>query len=139
MTVVPDELKSLTVRWADPATPSRSAAADAAMKLISAGVIPADSDVALEMVGLSQADVLRIQAHRKRLEAPDRLAGLLQGTGGDVDRALEEADLLKAKADAMGVLIRAGVKSEDAARLSGVEGVAFHEGMPVTIREVETE
>lgn len=135
---VPDELKRMTVRWADPATPSRSAAADAAMKLISAGIIPADSDVALEMVGLSSADILRVQAHRKRQAAPDRLAGLLGAAGtGDVEEATEQANLLKAKADAMGTLIRAGVKNGDAAQLAGVEGVEFLPGMPVTLREVE--
>ena len=130
----------MTVRWADPATPSRSASADAAMKLVSAGIIPADSDVALEMVGLSAADVLRIQAHRSRQAAPDRINDLLSGTGaGDVEEATEQARLLKAKADAMGVLIRAGVKSDDAARLAGVSDVEFLPGMPVTLREVETE
>ena len=136
---VPEELKSLTVRWSDPATPSRSASADAAMKLVSSGIIPADSDVALEMVGLSQADVLRIQAHRKRQQAPTRLAGLLEGrpAATDPEDELKNAQTLKAKADALGSLIRAGVKSEDAARLAGVSDVEFHEGLPVTIREVE--
>ncbi|MFJ6599322.1 phage portal protein [Micrococcus luteus] len=137
---VPEELLRMTVRWADPATPSRSASADAALKLVSAGIIPADSDVALEMVGLSAADVLRIQAHRTRQAAPDRINDLLSGTGaGDVEEATEQARLLKAKADAMGVLIRAGVKSDDAARLAGVSDVEFLPGMPVTLREVETE
>ena len=56
-----------------------------------------------------------------------------------MEEATEQARLLKAKADAMGVLIRAGVKSDDAARLAGVSDVEFLPGMPVTLREVETE
>lgn len=140
LTEVPDELKRLTVRWADPATPSRSAAADAAMKLVSSGILPADSDVALEMVGLSNADMLRVQAHRKRKDAPNRLAGLMENRSAErPGDALKDAQTLKAQADALGALIRAGVKSEDAARLAGVTDVEFLPGMPVTIREVKSE
>lgn len=135
---IPDELKRLTVRWGDPATPSRSAAADAAMKLVSSGILPADSDVALEMVGMSNADMLRVQAHRKRKEAPNRLAGLMEGRSSDrPGDVLKDAQALKAKADALGALVRAGVKSEDAARLAGVTDVEFHEGLPATIREAD--
>ena len=137
LTELPDEVRKLSIRWADPATPSRSASADAAMKLVSSGILPPDSDVALEMVGLSDADILRIQAHRQRKEAPNRLAGLLEGRGETGTQSLKDAQALKANADAFGALIRAGVKSEDAARLAGITGVSFHEGMPVTIREVK--
>lgn len=133
LTELPDELRRMTVRWSDPATPSRSASADAAMKLVSAGIIPADSDVALEMVGMSSADVMRIQAHRQIKEAPDRLAGLLEGR--TEEGGLEKAQEMKATADALGSLRRAGVTAESAAALVGLDGVEFHPGLPVTIRE----
>ena len=37
----------------------------------------------------------------------------------------------------MGAFIRAGVESEVAAQLAGVEGAKFIPGMPVTIRQRE--
>lgn len=130
---VPDELKRMTVRWADPAAPSRSASADAALKLVSSGILPADSDVALEMVGLSTADILRIQAHRQVKAAPDRLAGLLEGA--PAKDALKDAQTMKVTADALGSLRRAGVTPESAANLVGLGSVDFHEGLPSSIRE----
>ena len=54
-------------------------------------------------------------------------------SGGGVDQ-MEEARVLKAKADAMGVLIRAGVENGDAARIAGIDGVKFVDGRPVTLR-----
>ena len=45
-----------------------------------------------------------------------------------------EAQVMKAKADALGVLRRAGVDSADAARFAKLEGVKFIPGMPITIK-----
>ncbi len=45
------------------------------------------------------------------------------------------ADVIKAKADAMGVLIRAGVENESAAAEVGLPGVEFRPGVtPITIK-----
>lgn len=60
----PAELARLGVRWRDPSTPSRAAATDAVMKQIAAGVLPADSDVAMEQLGYDQATIARVKAHR---------------------------------------------------------------------------
>jgi hypothetical protein len=48
---------------------------------------------------------------------------------------LTEAQVLKAKADALGVLRRAGVESSDAARLVGLPEVKFIPGQPITIKQ----
>jgi hypothetical protein len=135
LTEVPEALKELHVRWADPATPSRAAMSDATLKLVQAGVIPADSDVALEMVGLSKADILRVKAHRQRAQAPNRLSEVL-GSGND-ETALQEAQILKQKADALSSLRRSGVTAEDASKAAGLEGLSFLPGAPVTIRAEE--
>lgn len=37
----------------------------------------------------------------------------------------------------MGILIRAGVKSDVAAQLAGVEGAEFISGVPITLRQQE--
>lgn len=62
----PFELRQLAIRWRDPSTPSRSAAADAVLKQIAAGALPATSDVALEQLGYDPATIARIQTDRSR-------------------------------------------------------------------------
>ncbi|WP_161937465.1 hypothetical protein [Leucobacter sp. G161] len=42
---------------------------------------------------------------------------------------------MKAQADALGVLRRAGVDADDAARRSGLEGLKFIPGQPITIKQ----
>ena len=55
--------------WGDPATPTRSADADRAVKITGAGIIPADSTVARDMVGITPAQqkILKREAGRKSL------------------------------------------------------------------------
>ena len=72
----PRELAGLAARWYDASTPSRAQAADAVMKEISAGVLPADSDVAMERLGYSSSDIERVKAHRL-VAGPQGLAGLI--------------------------------------------------------------
>lgn len=52
--------------WRDASTPTRAAAADEAVKLVAAGILPPDSEVALERLGFSEVDRKRIQADRRR-------------------------------------------------------------------------
>lgn len=47
---------------------------------------------------------------------------------------LRESAILKAKADAMGTMIRAGVKPEQAAVKAGIDSVDFLDGVPITLR-----
>ena len=48
--------------------------------------------------------------------------------------SVEDASALKAKADAMGVLIRSGVKPDDAAHRVGLDGMEFWDARPVTLK-----
>lgn len=64
-------------RWRDPATPSRASAADATMKLVSAGVLPATSEVTWDGLSLTedQREILRSeQAKAQASSILDRLA-----------------------------------------------------------------
>lgn len=73
---IPAELDRLSVRWRDPATPSRASAVDAVVKEVGAGLLPADSEVALERAGYSEVEIQRILADRTRSrgrEALDRI------------------------------------------------------------------
>lgn len=139
---LPDDLKRLTIRWADPSTPSRAQAADATMKLVSAGILPAASEVTLELAGLSQAQVVRIKAEQRAAQAPSRLTELLANKTqvpelDESEKALKDANVLKTKGDALGLLRRAGVTAEDAARLVGLEGISFIPGNPITVKAPE--
>lgn len=72
----PRELSGLAVRWHDASTPSRAQATDAVIKQIQVGVLPPDSDVAMEQLGYSASDIERIKAHRLAA-GPTGLAGLI--------------------------------------------------------------
>jgi len=81
---VPDRARKIETVWRNPATPTMAAQTDAAVKLVSAGIIPADSEVALEMVGLSEAQRQRVRADRRRSQARTALAALGDRAAGVV-------------------------------------------------------
>jgi hypothetical protein len=61
---VPDVFTKVSVKWADPATPTRSAVADEITKYVGQGILPATSRVVLERIGLTPAEQLEVQAER---------------------------------------------------------------------------
>jgi hypothetical protein len=91
----PDKTRRIETVWRNPATPTVAAQADATVKLVQAGIIPADSDVAMEMAGLTEGQRERVRADRVRARGSsvlDRLAALAPAdtvpstevAGGDV-------------------------------------------------------
>ena len=66
---------------------------------------------------------------------PSQQAQTDSNTGSSVGGAEE----LKAKFDALGVAVRAGVEPSNAARLLGLEGVEFTGLQPVTLRDPEAQ
>lgn len=75
---VPEQLELLETKWRNPATPTKGAASQFAVSLVSAGILPADSDVVLEELGFDAVTIARIQADRKRANAGNRLASLVE-------------------------------------------------------------
>lgn len=73
---IPPQARSLVSRWRDPATPTRAAMADATMKLVSVGVLPADSEVTYEQLGFDQTTIARLRAEKRRARAERMLAQL---------------------------------------------------------------
>lgn len=71
---VPDRARRIETVWRNPATPTMAAQTDAAVKLVQTQVIPSESEVALEMVGLSEAQRQRVRADRRRTQARQVLA-----------------------------------------------------------------
>lgn len=62
----PDKARRIETVWRNPATPTVAAQVDATVKLVQAGVLPADSDVTLEMAGFTEPQRQRIAADRRR-------------------------------------------------------------------------
>lgn len=74
---VPDEVRyGLRAKFRDPRFISRAASADATVKLVQAGILPADSDVTLEQVGLDPESIKRVVADRRRSSVSQLVAGL---------------------------------------------------------------
>lgn len=96
----PDKARRIETVWRNPATPTVAAQADATVKLVQAGILPADSDVTLEMAGLTEGQRQRVRADRQRAAGRagstalmDRLAELASGTPAPAAPQTPEANL----------------------------------------------
>ena len=65
--------------WRDPATPTKAADADRVVKLVGAGLLPADSGVARDMAGISPEDQKRLERDANKTAFMDVLRGGLSG------------------------------------------------------------
>jgi hypothetical protein len=74
-----EQVRTLNVRWRSPMHVSRAAAADAGAKQISSVPWLAETEVGLELLGLSPEQVERATAERRRAQARQTLASLLAG------------------------------------------------------------
>lgn len=73
-------LEGLAVNWADAATPTRAATADAIVKQVSAGILPATSAVTFEQLGYDQTTVKRLVADARTEQARSSASRLLMST-----------------------------------------------------------
>ena len=122
---------------------SPSAQADAFVKR--AQVIPgfAESDVGLEMAGLTREQITRFKAESKRVGAQNLLASLSNDAEGQDMSAItpsgDSAEELREKFEALGVAVRAGVDPTSAAAVLGIPDIQFTGAVPVTLRMPESE
>lgn len=87
-----DGLELLTTKWRDPATPTKAAAADAVMKMVTAGVLPPDSAVTLEQLGFDQTTIDRVVADRRRSAVSTLVSGISQKLdAAEADPAVQAA------------------------------------------------
>jgi hypothetical protein len=86
-----DGLELLSTKWRNPATPTLASQADATAKLVTAGVLPADSDVTLELMGFDQVTIDRIVAHRRRASAGNRMDSLIAAVKAPVQEVVDVA------------------------------------------------
>lgn len=73
----PDEWASIMPAWRNPRYLSKSGQADAGMKIISAKPDLADTDVGLELLGLTPDQIRRYKGERRRMQASSRLDALI--------------------------------------------------------------
>lgn len=91
----PDKARRIETMWRNPATPTLAAQTDAAVKLVQSGILPADSEIALEMVGLTEDQRQRVAAERRRAQGRKLLASLTaagQETGPDAEPEVDDGD-----------------------------------------------
>lgn len=73
---IPAEANNIRAIWRDASTPTRAAAADEAVKLISAGVLLPDSDITYNRIGLSDSDKEVLRTEKKIASATNLVANL---------------------------------------------------------------
>lgn len=140
---VPAGMKDMRAQFTDPSMSSPAAQADAFVKR--AQVIPgfAESEVGLEMAGLTRGQITRFKAETKRVGAQNLLASLSNDSEGTDMSAItpsgDSAEDLREKFEALGVAVRAGVDPESAAAILGIGEIKFTGAVPVTLRVPESE
>jgi hypothetical protein len=75
----PDKSRRIETVWRNPATPTLAAQVDAATKLVQSQILPADSDVVLEMVGLTEDQRRRVMVERRAAPGPQLAASSWTG------------------------------------------------------------
>lgn len=88
---LPEEMTMLRSRWGNPATPTRQAAAQSVMSLVSTGVYLPDSEITWEQLGLDQSTIERLKLERRQRAAEIRMQQLTQAAAGTNPRAQQLA------------------------------------------------
>lgn len=167
LTEPPRELLDLHFKWRRPDRSTSAALADAGAKQVSSVPSLAESEVGLELLGLTPDQIERHMSEMRRAKSSETLerirlssapaaassteAAEPTGPAGAVasapapavsdtsSSAVEDAAALKARFDALGVAVRAGVDPMDAAKRLGLEGIKMTGAVPVTLRMPEQE
>jgi hypothetical protein len=140
---IPSEWRTIDTKWRSPVHLSRAAQADAGMKQLSAVPWLAETEIGLELVGLTEQQIKIAMAAKRRLNGKGVLDALQQAAQSAATiappSAEDDAAALKAKFDALGVAIRAGVDSQDAAIRLGLSGIKFTGATPSSLRLPESQ
>ncbi|AYD89678.1 phage portal protein [Actinomyces lilanjuaniae] len=78
-TVVPDDMAGLRPVWHDPSTPTRASQAQSVMELVSAGVLPATSEVTYELLGFDRPTVSRLMVEAAQARTTSLVQSLAEG------------------------------------------------------------
>lgn len=122
---IPAEWKSITTQWRNPRYLAKSAVADAGLKQLTAAPELAGTEIGYELLGLTRQQIDRVMSEQRRKVGEGALAKILAARSDETSTAVEDAQALKAKFDALGLAVRAGVNPEDAAARLGLAGIRF--------------
>jgi len=140
MSGLPEPDAEAEMIWRETQARAFGAVVDGITKL---AAIPADAagvpiEEMLDLIpGMTQQRIKAIQDTIRRRRSQTNL-GTLAAVGGSSE-ASADATALKARFDALGVAIRAGVSPEDAAARVGLEGVTFTGAVPTSLRLPEAD
>lgn len=132
----PDDLRTITTRWGDPAHPSIVSQSDAIVKQISVFPWMADSPVVLEELGYSASQIARLMSDKRRAQGSavlEALASTKEEPTALSDRPDGGADI-RERFDALGIAIRAGVDPDSALTHLGLTGIKMTGAVPVSLR-----
>ncbi|AYN59090.1 portal protein [Arthrobacter phage Yang] len=135
---------SAQVRWRDTEARSLAQTVDALGKIAQMLQVPVEA-LWEKIPGVTDQDVEYWKSIRDTTDPLGELVAEVQrqtgsSAGADAMKGTrEEASAMKAKADAMGVLIRSGVDAESAAKQVGLDGVEFTGAVPVSLRLPQAE
>lgn len=82
---IPSDFNTVNAKWADAATPTRAAAADEMVKLIGAGVMPADSTVVYDRLNLDPQEQKQLEADKRRTRADERILAIREALSAPVE------------------------------------------------------
>lgn len=122
---------SAQVVWGDTTPRSFGEVADALGKMATMLDIPVEA-LWERIPGVTDQDIARWKEMGNQAAVADEIGSMMADLGQDPAE-------IKAKADAMGVLIRSGVEAESAARMVGLSGIEFTGAVPVSLRLPEGE
>ncbi|MGC3954625.1 MAG: hypothetical protein QM804_10285 [Propionicimonas sp.] len=129
------DLDTVEVAFVPPAAVTMAERFDALTKGTASGI--SLETLQKDVLGWSADQIAEDQRNRTRAAARAALTAPRTATAPQADggaAGVSEADEIKRKADAMGVLIRAGVDPDDAASRVGLAGVSFRPGlMPASL------
>lgn len=142
------EIAGFVPLWNDPSTPTQAATSDAMAKQLGALPWMAESDIALEGFGYDGPTIERLKVDRRRASIGplvERLNtqpkdGLSQPAEDELKRAQVEkinAEIQNIRSGQLGTLRRAGVDAANAAEVSGMPGLKFIPGNPITIKQAD--
>src|SRR5690606_23856279 len=114
---LPESWRSIAPKWRNPIYLSRAAVADAGGKQLAAVPWLAETEVGLELLGLSDQQIVRAMAEKRRASGSAALRAIVEAAQRAVTptgaEAIDPAEH-KQKAEALGQLIRDGVAPESA-------------------------
>lgn len=141
----PAEAWKMQVNWTPARYVSPQAASDFAVKAVGADPALGGTNVMRRRLGFSQGEIDELTSEATKARTAGVLERLLASSpaapgepvGGST--AIEDAQVLKAKFEALDMAVRAGVDGADAAARLGLAGIKLTGAVPVSLRQSEAE